>query len=581
MDRSQLRRRALIALSLLAVASAFSLEARAIEGSQAQGAHLQISTPSPSTSISNAGQGVTPPTDAPVEDPVLTLIATSDRHFQAGRSAFEQGSVETAKQAFDRAVNVVLESAYGSRTEPRIREHFDRLVERIGTFDRKPPLEGELTERKPDPAVADPLAAAAVAAATPQVPADAKSTTPSDGQPPEPAIAVPLNQRVLAYIDLFQGRLREFIEEGMKRGSKYMPMIQSVFRAEGLPLDLAYVPLVESAFKPTAQSRKKAKGVWQFMGRTASANGLRRDLYVDERSDVQKATVAAAKYFGTLGKLFDGDWHLALASYNGGPGRLQRAMKRTGQDDFWKLSKKPKALPRETREYVPMILAAIVIARNPSQYGFEFVPEAAPDYETVTLSRPVDLRHVAEWTDASPDEMKALNPELLRWTTPIKDEAYDLRVPAGTAAVVEARLAEASGPEGGLRWYTVKRGDTLLQISKKLGVKRADLAKANYLLTTSPVTAGQRLLLPQEATLVKAAAETERPVSMAEARATTGSATAEPDRATISYKVKAGDTLTSIARIFSTSVSSLRTWNKLSGSTIHPGTRLTIYGTRN
>src|SRR2546430_13561374 len=166
-------------------------------------------------------------------------------------------------------------------------------------------------------------------------------------------IPIPLNQRVLSYIELFQGRLHDFIEEGMKRGSKYLPMIQNVFRAEGLPLDLAYVPLVESAFKPNALSRVKAKGVWQFMTGTALENGLRRDWYIDERSDPEKATVAAAKYLRTLSGIFNGDWHLALASYNGGPGRLQRAVKAARIDDFWKLAEKPKVLPRETREYVP------------------------------------------------------------------------------------------------------------------------------------------------------------------------------------------------------------------------------------
>ncbi len=181
-------------------------------------------------------------------------------------------------------------------------------------------------------------------------------------------IPIPLNRRVLAYIDLFQGRLHDFIEEGMKRGSRYLPMIQGVLRAEGLPLDLAYVPLVESAFKPNALSKASAKGVWQFMKGTGLENGLRHDWYIDERSDPEKATVAAANYLKTLANLFDGDWHLALASYNGGPGRLQRALKRVGVNDFWALAGKPRALPRETREYVPMILAAIVIARNPAQY---------------------------------------------------------------------------------------------------------------------------------------------------------------------------------------------------------------------
>src|SRR6202008_3405879 len=170
---------------------------------------------------------------------------------------------------------------------------------------------------------------------------------------------------------------------GMKRGGKYLPMIQGVFRAEGLPVELAYVPLVESAFKPNALSRAKAKGVWQFMAGTAAENGLRRDWYIDERSDPEKATVAAAKYLLTLAKIFGGDWHLALASYNGGPGRVQHAIKLGGVDEFWKLSAKPRLLPRETRKYVPMILAAIIIARNPAQYGFDFDPEPAAEYERV------------------------------------------------------------------------------------------------------------------------------------------------------------------------------------------------------
>ena len=268
---------------------------------------------------------------------------------------------------------MLLESPYGARTEPRIREHFDRLVDRISTYEVRALAAGDgFTEKKYEPASIDELLAMSTTFGTPPAPPSLKDMVEADLQNAKHDIPIPLNERVLSYVELFQGRLHEFIEEGMKRGSKYLPMIQDVFRAEGLPLDLAYVPLVESAFKPNALSRVKAKGVWQFMTGTALENGLHRDWYIDERSDPEKATVAAAKYLRTLGKLFGGDWHLALASYNGGPGRMQRAMKNAQLDDFWDLAAKPKLLPRETREYVPMILAAIVIARNPAQYGFEF-----------------------------------------------------------------------------------------------------------------------------------------------------------------------------------------------------------------
>jgi membrane-bound lytic murein transglycosylase D len=411
-----------------------------------------------------------------------------------------------------------------------------------------------------------------------------RDTVESDLLGVEHDIPIPLNQRVLAYIDLFKGRLHDFIEEGMKRGSKYLPMIQNVFRAEGLPLDLAYVPLVESAFKPNALSRAQAKGVWQFMAGTAAENGLRRNWYIDERSDPEKATVAAAKYLRTLSKLFDGDWHLALASYNGGPGRVQRAMTKTRIDDFWKLADKPKALPRETREYVPMILAAIVIARSPEQYGFNFVADAPHGYDTVTLPRAVDLRRVAEWTESDIDQIQALNPELRRWTTPVKDNDYELKVPTGTGDIVLAKLADAPAIElASLKYYTVKRGDTLALIARKMHVSKADLAEANDLRLTARVGAGQKLVVPHEATVLMAA-RTDRTTPPAEARATVAGsgqlaqAAANSNRVKSSYEVRRGDTLASIAALFKTSVASLRTWNpRLASTHLTAGQRLTVY----
>src|SRR5216117_2782815 len=269
-------------------------------------------------------------------DEVLTLIATSDGHFKAGQKELEQGHVEAAKAEFNLAIEVLLASSYGGRTEPRIRDHFDRLVDRISTYEVRALATGDgFTEKKYEPAPIDELLALSSTFGTPAATAELKNAVKTDLQSAIHDIPIPLNQRVLSYIELFQGRLHDFIEEGMKRGSKYLPMIQGVFRAEGLPLDLAYVPLVESAFKPNALSRVKAKGVWQFMKGTATENGLRNDWYIDERSDPEKATLAAAKYLTTLNQLFKGDWYLALASYNGGPGRLQRAMKQTGVTDFW------------------------------------------------------------------------------------------------------------------------------------------------------------------------------------------------------------------------------------------------------
>jgi membrane-bound lytic murein transglycosylase D len=528
---------------------------------------------------------VQPPPPPPPEDPVVTLIALSDQHFKTGQRELELGHVEGARLEFDKAVNVLLESTYGGRSEPRVREHFDRLVDRISAYEVKALAEGDgFTEKKYEPASIDALLAMSATLA-PEASPEVEKAAQTD--PVIHDVPIPLNARVMAFIQLFQGRLREFIQEGLERGSKYLPMIQDVFRAEGLPLDLAYIPLVESAFKPNALSRAKAKGVWQFMRGTGVENGLRQDWYIDERSDPEKATIAAAKYLNTLAKMFDGDWHLALASYNGGPGRVQRALKQSRTSDFWALSAKNRALPRETRDYVPMILAAIVIARNPAQYGFEFQVEPSVTYDTVTLPRPVDLRRVAEWTDTPIDQIQALNPELRRWTTPVRDEAYELKVPPGTAPVVHSQLQDASTQElASLRWYSVKKGETLATVARKLGVSRTDLAEANYLKTNARIAAGQKLMVPHESTVLLAA-RADRPVPAADSRmlatvdAVVPAVDSGPtDRVKVLYQVKRGDTLASIARVFRTTVSALQTWNGIDGTRIMAGDRLTIYTAR-
>ncbi|MCC7417189.1 MAG: transglycosylase SLT domain-containing protein [Acidobacteria bacterium] len=522
---------------------------------------------------------------APADDPVDALIATSDTHFRAGQQALDAGHFEAAKQEFNQAIDVLLESPFGGRADSRVRERFDWLVDRISAYEIKALAQGDgFTEKPYEPASIDDLLALSSTFGEPAPAAGLAGAVRSDLDHVVHDIPIPLNDRVLSYIELFQGRLHDFIQEGMQRGSRYLPMIQSVFRAEGLPLDLAYVPLIESAFKPNALSRARAKGVWQFMAATARENGLHTDWYVDERSDPQKATVAAAKYLKTLSGLFDGDWHLALASYNGGPGRVQKAIKRARSTDFWTLAEKPRVLPRETRAYVPMILAAIVIARNPTQYGFELTTEPPQPYDKVTLPQAVDLRRIAEWADTTVDAIQALNPELRRWTTPVKAESYELKVPFGTGDAVLERIAETSGEDlVTLNWYTAKKGDTLSTIARKLRVSRTDLAEANYLKTGARVRIGDKLIVPREATPLMAAA-TEQPAPPAEVRPTVDAAgalaeDAVSDRVKITYRIRQGDTLFSVARLFKTTVDALRSWNpRLPAPTrLMAGLRITVY----
>jgi membrane-bound lytic murein transglycosylase D len=444
------------------------------------------------------------------------------------------------------------------------------------------PARSELQERS-EPAPIDQLLETSETAPPPRP--ETEKTVAQDLQTGVHDIEIPLNDRVLSYVELFTGRLKGYLEDGMSRGARFLPMIQDVFRAEGLPLDLAYVPLIESAFKPNALSRAKAKGMWQFMKGTALENGLQHDWYIDERSDPEKATRAAAKYLKTLYSMFD-DWHLALASYNGGPGRVQRAMQRSRKADFWSLSDSRRYLPRETRDYVPLILAAVVIARNPAQYGMNIQPIEVPAFETVTVSTAVDLRRVAEWAGTQVETIQELNPELRRWTTPLRATEYELKVPQGTAATVTERLATMPSDElAPLNHYTVKKGDTMLGVARKLGVTRSDLAEANYLLTKAALKAGQRLIVPRAPSLgLEARNDSEAPARQQDAdvvpasnRVPTRARVERAEAVRITHRVKRGETLFSIARRYDTTVESLKEWNRLRGNTIHAGQRLTVY----
>ena len=520
-------------------------------------------------------------------DPVSELIALSTRHFETGQRELREGHLEMAKEAFNRSLEVLLESRYGGRTVPRIREHFDRLVERISAYELTALAQGDgFTEKKYEPATIDDLLAISTFEQPPAT-SETKEAVSADLQETPHDIEIPQNARVLQYVQLFSGRLKGYLEDGLSRGAQYLPMIQEVFRAEGLPLDLAYVPLIESAFKPSAVSRAKAKGIWQFMSGTGLENGLQHDWYIDERADPEKATRAAAKYLTTLHKMF-GDWHLALASYNGGPGRVQRAMKRSKRTDFWKLSATTRYLPRETRDYVPLILAAIVIARNPAQYGLNIVEPDVTATEQIAIYSPTDLRKVAEWAGVSVEVIQELNPELRRWTTPIRATDYQLSVPAGTGAQVLTALAAAEPADlVSFNHYSVKKGETISTIAKKLKVSRTDLAEANYLRTNAKLGAGQQLIIPRAPTTMLAA-RTDNPAPVTESRSvdavvasnvrpptvTSESATSGATRVT--HRVKRGETLFSIAKLYRTTVSALKQWNRISGSAIKVGQRLTI-----
>ena len=447
-------------------------------------------------------------------------------------------------------------------------------------------------------------------------PAETRLTV-ADLWPSAPDIDIPMNSQVKEFVARFTGERKAFLEEGLSRGMQYLPMIRAILRDEGLPLDLAYIPLVESAFKPMALSGAQAKGIWQFMSGTGLDNGLTHDWYIDERVEAEKSTRAAAKYLKTLHAMFEGDWALALAAYNAGQGRVRRALKRSGRSDYWSLTASTMYLPRETRNYVPLVMAAMVIARDPAKHGLNVQPPDTPRVETVRLPAAVDLRWIATWIGSSVSAIQALNPELRRWLTPIRATDHPLKVPSGTGDIIRAHLALASPDDlAPLDRHTVEKGETLVAISRKLKVTRTDLAEANYLSTRARLQVGQRLIVPRapalqlvsqdstppelapgtsaraervasvdtnadtdaEAVLtVTADTEVDATVDAVVAANITEAAAEPPPPASIVHRVERGDTLFSLAKSYGTSVASLKRWNRLRSNTILVGQRLTIF----
>jgi membrane-bound lytic murein transglycosylase D len=253
--------------------------------SAACGGKARPQVPGPGSTGKQPPSQVVVPPPPPPEDPVARLIETSQKHFDAGEREFKLGHLESARKEFDQAVDVLLASPYGARTEPRMRQHFDRLIDRINAFEVTALAQGDgFSEKKYEPASIDELLKIAT---FPRPDADAAtaSAVKADLERNEHDVDIPQDPRVLSYVELFQGRLRDYIQESLTRGAKYLPMIQNVFRAEGLPLDLAFIPIIESGFKTNALSRASAKGPWQFMKPTAADHGLKTDWFIDERSD--------------------------------------------------------------------------------------------------------------------------------------------------------------------------------------------------------------------------------------------------------------------------------------------------------
>ena len=507
----------------------------------------------------------------PAEDRTAALIAEADAHLAAGIAHLKDGHLTSAREAFDRAVDAYLTAPGGAYATPKLADAYRRTLETIHLREVEAFAAGDgFAETEPEAASIDEVGELAVADDKPNE--DTRRTAEEAVRQETNDFPVVLNNAVLSCVDLYQGRLRDWFTAALSRGSQYLPQIRQIFAEEGVPQDLAYLAMVESAFRPAALSRARAKGVWQFISETGRRYGLQQDWWVDERSDPDKATRAAARYLKELYGMFS-DWNLAMAAYNSGEATVARGIARYGTRDFWELSR-TRTFRRETKNYVPLIHAAIIVAKAPEKYGFSITPEVAPEAEKVPVQGAVDLRVIAECVSGSVDQVRALNPELRRLSTPA-GRTFEVKVPAGTGETL-ARCLESVPQDKRVQFRThvVARGQTLYTIARQYGTRSQDIASANGLVATKPLAVGSELIIPIEGP--GHPAPTLRPAART-ANNTVG-ASQEPVR--VSYLVRPGDTLGAIATQYGTTIRDLQSWNGLHTTRIAAGNTLTIYTTR-
>ncbi len=476
------------------------------------------------------------------------LIAQVKEKFAEGEANYKAGHLEAARRDFDDAVDWMLESGYDPNGDTRLSELFHHVTDTVYTYELQAFRAGDgFTEAPAVPAAIDEVAEMTF-------PVDPKLKERAEATAKNSSHDLPLtvNDVVGSYLNFFQTpRGKAIVATGLRRKGKYQEMISRVLKEEGVPQDLIYLAQAESAFQPLALSRAGARGIWQFVQWRGNEYGLKRTWWVDERVDPEKATRAAAIHLRDLYGLF-GDWYLAIAAYNCGPGNVQKGIERTGYADFWELYKR-KVLPRETQNYVPIILALTLIAKDAAHYGIAVEPDTPVETDVVKPGRAIDLRLVAETIDVDVATLRALNPSLLRMITP-DDANFALYLPKGTSEKFSAEIADIPADKWvSWRRHRVEAGDTLTSIAKKYRVTAVSIAEANELERNEGLTPGEKLIIPAA-----------RPAEETKSRL-------------VRYRVRKGDTLGGVADQFSVTGEEIRKWNGLKTGKVSRGMILRIY----
>jgi len=436
-----------------------------------------------------------------LESRISLIIARAEDHFRKGKLNLEQSKRDLARDEFDKAVDSILESGFDVRASQRLQTFYLELVERIyreevplqqptlpnngqmvlvaqnQSQEQKtpPPPQVGFRDQRFEPSPLDDLSKLVLTT-------DETNVSDADVLALEQAkqnINFPftLNPLIQGYINYYQGRGRSTMEAGLRRSGMFMKMARKIFHEEGVPVDVTWLGQVESAWKPRAVSWAAAAGLWQFIPGTGRMYGLKQNAYIDERNSFEQATRASARHLKDLAKHYNGNWELAMAAYNTGSANIDRAIARAGTANFWVIY---PYIAQETRNYVPNILAVILIAKNPEKYGFKGIkPEPPMSYDVVQVPTATSLQLIADATDTSVDYIRSLNPELKRDVTP-RGDVYNVRVPAGRSKQFVALLKRIPGERReSARIISVAPGEDFQAVANRVGVPVTALQAMN------------------------------------------------------------------------------------------------------
>src|SRR5215510_1633953 len=487
---------------------------------------------------------------------IQQVIARAEDHFRKGKLNLEDSKREQARQEFDKAVDSILESGFDVRASQKLQTYYLELVERIyreevplqqpnsapvnaqlvaqntQTQDQKtpPPSQVGFRDQKFEPSPLDELSKLVLTEREKEVSSEDLATLEQSQK--NVNFTFTLNPLIQQFINYYQGRNRSTMENGLRRSGQYMKLARKIFAEEGVPVDVTWLGQVESAWKPKVVSWASASGLWQFIPSTGRTYGLRQNAYIDERNSFEQATRASARHLKDLSKRYNGNWELAMAAYNTGAGNIDRAISRAGTANFWMIY---PYIAQETRNYVPNILAVILIAKNPEKYGFKGIKADTPmSYDVVQVPTATSLQLVADATDSSVDYIRSLNPELKRDITP-RGDAYNVRVPAGRAKQF-ASLIQKIAPERRetARLISVAPGEDWQSVANRTGINASQLQSWN---TGVELKGGTELVTPSSG------------VKLTKWVRATPATTAQPTAPASLDKVRArkGDTIASIA----------------------------------